>query len=165
MRANGKPQVNKRHSRADASPARGRTVDADPLGEFVTRLAELGDYATHYAAARFDIAKVRLRNLLVGIAAGLVGLVIAIGVVLTFFVYLLSGLAGGLSVALGDRPWLGTLLAGASGLALVAGSLMLLALRMRNAQRRAIVRKYEERKARQRRRYGKDVGHNGRPGT
>jgi hypothetical protein len=161
MVSHGHPRFDTTVRSADQPPPPERDGGADPLYQLLNRLVALADYAGHFASAKLDGIRVRVRNIAIAAFAGLVGLIVAIAVVITFCVYLLSGMAGGLSIAVGNRPWLGNLLTGASGLGLIALGICIVALRVRASQRRARVRKYEKRKARQRVRYARDA-HNGR---
>jgi len=162
MRTNGKPQLDGKPQlgwgRVRDHPSQSSEgTDDDPASGILSGLGALGEYIAHLAAAKADLARVRARNLGVAIAAGAVGAVIALTMILSFWFYFLGGAAGGLSVAVGNRAWLGNLLAGGMGLAIAAVVALLLATRMRRSQRRARIRKYEERKAKQRVRFGRDA--------
>jgi hypothetical protein len=162
MQVNGKHRFGSRATQA-RRPERIRAGnDGDPLRELLGRLAALVSYVSHYAALKVDAAGVRVRNLVLFILLGAIGVVVLTIIVLSFWFYLLGGVAGGLSVAVGDRRWLGDLLAGGFGLVIVLGVLAAVAARVRNKKRRERIRKHEERKARQRIRYGAAAEDDGR---
>jgi len=110
--------------------------------------AETVAQALRYLGATWDGALARVRNAALLAAAGFVALIVMIGVLITSVVLLITGLAGGLRVALGGRAWLAELLVGLGFLALCAGGTVLALGRVRRGFLRKAERKYEEREQR-----------------
>ena len=134
-----------------------RPAESDPLRRLLSEFSALREYAAHLAATYVDLTRARARKLVIsailGIAAAIVGLTVAIACA----IYTVRGVAGGLAAAVGGRIWLGELLAGVAGLCVLAG-LAGIAVRMSAKRRHAsAVQKYEDRKAGQRARIGRDV--------
>jgi hypothetical protein len=149
-------------SLAAEAGADSRKPSLSELGHRLLALVgEYKEYAAYYLGTRFDGVKVSLRNVGIYAALGIIGLIALSAVVTTAVVLLLVGSAWGLGVLFrgdyGPRIWLGALLVGL----LVLGGLaagVLLGLRMLTSTfRKAMVKKYEQRKRWQRGQFGRNV--------
>jgi hypothetical protein len=112
--------------------------------------SELSAQALRYLGATWDGALARVRAAALLGVAGFVAFVAFCGVLVTSVVLLITGLARGLSLALGGRTWLGDLLVGLGLLALSAGGLAVALARVRKGFLRKAERKHEERRQRTR---------------
>lgn len=137
------------------SPAREDTkIHAEGVGRY---FAELKEYASYYASAKWDGVKLSIRQVVLYAALGILALCVAGAVLVMAVVLLLNGIAGGLGVLFGHHPWLGNLVLGAVLLGLVfAGAAFGLKF-IANKSKHKTVQKYESRKRQQRDEYGRDV--------
>lgn len=129
----------------------------DALRQVLQQARELKEYVVYYLSARADRAKLGVRNALLWTVLGVLGCVALSGVFITASWFVLSGVAGGLSVLFGDRLWIGNIVTGflaAAGVGL--GVWYVVATRI-NASLKRTVHKYEERKARQRKEFGRSI--------
>jgi hypothetical protein len=128
-------------------PSRGGPTSAtqgpEAVERLVAQLADLANYAARYLAARIDGAKAQARDLLLALAAGIVGLVVACALVGTACVLLLSGCAQGVGELLGGRLWAGNLLVGLGLLGTLTGGCWGMVRWMRRAAMRATQARYE----------------------
>lgn len=129
----------------------------DAFREAFSKVGELREFASYYAAARLDALKASVRN--AGIYAGLVlvGFVAGASVVVVAVVLLLVGIAGALGEVFYDHPWLGDLITGVVFLAIPAIVILVGMGILTKSFRGATVRKYEQRQSQQRHRFGRDV--------
>ena len=116
---------------------------ADSLRMAWIKFIELGEYARYFLAAKVDRLKLTIRQLVVLAILAVLGLVAGAGAVVTAIVLTLRGVAGGLAVLCGDRPWLGDLLCGVLVLAGIAIVLRVSLSRFTTTNRKATVNKYE----------------------
>lgn len=121
--------------------------EGDPIKILLSRFGALAQYLGDLAAIQADRARIRVRNLLVLAALGVVGFIVGVVVIITLCTYVIRGMALGLSTIFPDYPWLGDLAAGAIGLLLIGGAVALTALIVRKKLRAALVAKYEKRNA------------------
>jgi hypothetical protein len=130
------------------APTSGAADPADvPLAR---QFAELREYLAHYVSARADALGVRLRTAAVwGVAALMAGLGLSVALA-TAVVLLLIGLAEGLAVFFGDRPWAGKLAVGGAILALTAILVWWGKSSWDQASTRELREKYARRRKRQR---------------
>lgn len=140
-------------------PANGRsTGPADAMKQAAARLGEAREYLTHFLAARIDSAKLTVRNIVLYAILGVVGGIIAIGLLLTAVALLLVGLAGAIGAIFEpDRPWAGALIVGSAVVAVSLVGVMIVMKKLGSASRKATIEKYESRKRAQRDRFGHDV--------
>jgi hypothetical protein len=171
MRADRNPQTsgNGRHpcalpsTEGAAAPDRAEvrehaeTKDPDSLQRLLEQIRALGEYVSYSVAARTDSLKLGLREAVLAIALGALAFVLIVGLSIAAGYFVLSGLAGGLSVLFGDRAWLGNLVAGLLLLAGLGGGLSYSVARHGRTARERTVDKYEERRARQKKRFGRSV--------
>lgn len=115
-----------------AGDGRSRAT-GDPVQQVMAQAALLWAGVTEYARATLDGAGLAARNVGVRLVAwAVVGLLGTSFVILTV-VYAVRGTAGGITILVGDRRWLGELITGAGGLVLF-GTGSILGLRWRNAR-------------------------------
>jgi hypothetical protein len=145
------------HSRPDHMSSGGRRLS--------DHFSELGDYATYFVRAKLDGARVSVRNAVIWTAVGVVALVVLFAMLATSVVLLIGGISEGLGVLFGDRLWLGRLATGLLGLAILGGSIALGIIRVKASMRMKRIRQYEEYKALQRARHGRDVTQTGHRGN
>lgn len=121
------------------------------------QVREVADYFSYYLEAQADLLKLQGRRLLTRVLlgiAGALGLATALVVAITLVII---GVAQGLAQVFANHPWLGPLITGL----VILGSLTLgawgwLAVTRQAAYNR-MVEKYEQRKSRQRARFGHDI--------
>jgi len=126
----------------------GGMTTSEALKLLLKQAREVKEYFSYYVTAKTDIAKLRLRNTLIWFALSALGFVALGGVFITASWFVLSGIAGGLGVLFGDRPWIGNIATGllaTTGLGL--GTYYAVAKRMK-ISRNGTIQRYEERKAR-----------------
>jgi hypothetical protein len=100
------------------------------LDGIVARFEILKEELRAYVASEVAELKRGVRRFAVNAVLGVSGAFGAVAVVVTSIVFCLSGLAGLLSDAT-SRPWLGSLLAGAIGLGLCVGGLLIARAKLR----------------------------------
>jgi hypothetical protein len=129
-------------------------------------LGELKAYAGNYLAAKLDGMKLSVKRLVIFAGLGVVGLIIAGGLLVTAAVLLLNGLANLLATVFSPpKPWFGQLIV---GFVVIAGALAgtwLLLRRITNASKQATIQKYQAMHDQQRREYGHDVSERSRQTT
>ncbi len=103
------------HRRADA-PKSGPDAFKEALGRF----AEAREYATHLAAVEFDRLKLKIRRVLMWVAAGIAALVIALAILASAAFLLLAGIAEAIG-NLAGHLWIGNLIVGGGILLMTAG--------------------------------------------
>ena len=161
--ANGRPaqgQCSRGDTAASAAlddESRAQSIAPDALQRLLQQFGELVEYFSYYAAAKTDRFKVTLRNTALGVVLAALGFVAVAGLFVTAGWLLLIGVAGGLSVLFGDRPWLGNLLTGALVLGGLGGGLYVMVVALSRVARERIVEEYGKRQARQETRYGRNV--------
>ncbi len=149
------PRNDRPARRPEPPDDRPEDVD-DGLRAIQMQLAAIGAYLAHLTAATADGVRVRIRNLLIGFVAGVIGVAVLIAAVVSLSVYALRGAAGGLAAAFG-REWLGELVTGIAGLGLIGAAVAVAGIRVQRALRARRVDKYEQRKRAQRESLGRDV--------
>lgn len=144
-------------AQADGSPPESTAGgEAEIVRRLLRQFADLADYGRLYLAVRADrwilSAQTSVLRLL---TAGLIGVAVVVLVVQACWLSLV-GLADGLSVLCGDRPWAGKLLAGTG----VLGGLLLTHVGVRawlvEGSRKRTAEKYEEFRVRRRARDERD---------
>lgn len=143
------------HETDDLEP--GAVAEPGVLKLLVKQLHELEEYASYYVAAKTDSARLSLRNAVLRMSFAVLGFVVIAGLIITGAWFVLEGTAEGVSALFGGRLWVGNIVTGA--LLLVGMGLALycaVAIR-RTASRKRVVRKYEQRQARQRARFGRSA--------
>src|SRR5438876_12442548 len=107
--------------RPPTSPDQAETVHSDDPAQMsppeafkaaASRFPEVAAYLGHYFSARADLAKLKLRQIIIYAALGVVGLIALTALIATVVVMLCSGLAGWIAAGLNDRGWAGNLIVG-----------------------------------------------------
>jgi hypothetical protein len=105
------------HFKTNGAPPRGDRLGGKPptsaIQDIVLEIKALRRYALDLVAARVGLARAKLKLVLFLACLGVVAGFAVLAAAATGTVLFLRGLAGGLSAALGDRPWLGDLTTGA----------------------------------------------------
>ncbi len=128
----------------------------DEWRAMLRELTALRLYAGHFVAAVLDRQGLRLRRLLRMLAVFAMVILLAAVSAVAFTLYFIRGVAGGLSAAV-ESAWLGQLLTGALGLALMWIGVRVLVSVIDEAKLRRRAFEYEARKAEQRLKVGEDV--------
>jgi Putative Actinobacterial Holin-X, holin superfamily III len=141
---------------ADPSDA-PKPAGPDALAAVFKQLAEAVEYLAYLLATQVDRVKLKIRNLVMLVALGVIAGVAALAFVFCTIWLLLSGIAGGLGELLGDRPWLGGIII--SAVILIVGGLAgwIVYRRFKSSGLKSTRRRYEERQAKQRARFGREV--------
>ncbi|MHB1033302.1 MAG: hypothetical protein ACYC35_05685 [Pirellulales bacterium] len=146
------PDEKAKHAeRPDAEKAVGA------LGPFLQKLAELVEYASYYLAVQSDLLRRQARVLVLYVLFGLAGALVATVILAAAAVFLIQGVAGGLSALFGGRIWAGEL---ATGVAVPAAAGLAAYLGWKKWMRtscRSVREKYERRQQAQRARFGRDL--------
>lgn len=143
-----------RKTAVPGNDASAKPPDFESLAE---QLAELREYIAYYLSTRADGVNARLRSMAVrALVVAEAGLVISAAVA-TAAVLLVVGLADGLTVLCGDRPWAGELAAGGVVLGAVWGATWLGKSTWRRSAQRNSTEKYARRRVKQSKRFGRDV--------
>jgi hypothetical protein len=161
--SNGQYPAALRSARAAPTPKerddreQGERSEAEGLKLPLKHCRELGEYFSYYVTAKADSVKLSLRAMVLWIASAALGFVTVAALIISASWFILSGMAQGLGVLFGDRLWLGKMTTGLL-LAAALGLGMYYAVSKRiRASRERTVQKYEERQARQREQFGRDV--------
>src|SRR5262245_23047143 len=149
MDTNG-PRVDPKRGEQEPAPA-------EALRRLQQQVEELQAYLTHFVSAKIDGLVLSAQQLAFWAALGVVGLIAAVGLVVTAVVLVLVGAADGLARLFGGQWWLGALVAGFGTLAL---PILGIVIRMRTWQsqwRQHKVQQYDERQLQQRATFGHSV--------
>src|SRR2546430_1683514 len=112
MIADGSPKPAPPTTEPDSDPTRNsdaRPAGPEALSAVFKQLAEAIEYLAYLLATQVDRVKLKVRNVLLLTALGVIGAAVAMAFLACTVWLLLSGLAGGVGVLLGDRPWLGSI--------------------------------------------------------
>jgi len=140
---------------ADYDPTLGEAARGpEALNEVQKHLNEVTEYASQYLAAKADGIKLSMRTAGMWAALGALGGLAAAGFVIYSAILLLSGITNGLAVALDGRLWLAQLIVGAVVLVVFFGAIYFAMNKFVSAARLSTERKYEQRQAQQRVRFG-----------
>jgi flagellar basal body-associated protein FliL len=132
-------------------------AEPDALKLLVKQLHELGEYVSYYVTAKTDSAKLSLRNTVLWISFAVLGFVIVAGLIITAAWFLLNGIAEGVSVLFGGRLWVGNIVTGVLLLVGLGFAMYYTVAARRMTSRERMVRKYEQRQARQQAQFGRNV--------
>jgi hypothetical protein len=130
---------------------------AHPLEPLLQQVATVRAFALHYVAAQSDAAKAAVRRTLLKAAAGLIAAIVAVTFLIVCTILLARGLAELISIAAGNRAWVGNLALGGGTLLIVAIAVGVYVVRQQRAARDQTIRKYESRHYAQRAKFGADV--------
>ena len=134
---------------------------ANAFHEAVAQLGEFKQYALHFLAARIDSAKLTVRNAVLWMGIGIIGLLGAVAVVVTAVVILCVGMAQAIAALCGGRMWAGNIIVGVVLLGAIVVGIWLGVKRMFGASLTKTVERYERKLRRQR----IDLGHDARERT
>jgi hypothetical protein len=126
----------------------------DAFNRIKCDLDELKEYGSYFLAARIDGIKQSIRNVGLYAALGLLGLIIAGAILATAAGLIVVGIGQALGALFGGRLWLGYLVTGVVILAVVGIGAWMLTRKLTGAWRSSTIKKYEQRKATQRIRFG-----------
>jgi hypothetical protein len=118
--------------------------------------AELKSHANYFVSAKVDGVKARGKKIAILAALGLVGLLVAVGVLFSAAFLLLAGIANGLG-ALFHHLWLGQLVVGFVVLAAVGLGAWIALKKITSASRKQTEQKYASKRNQQRAEFGHDV--------
>jgi len=141
----------------DGGPS-DRLDELDGQQLLIVQLAQLGEYARHLATARVDWLRAGVRQKARRFVTVVFCVIVALASAILAVALTVDGIARGLTVLLGGRVWAGRLLGGLLVLGLLAAGGWAAAAWSARKARAATVAKYEARKARQRARFGRNVG-------
>src|SRR5262245_22465004 len=117
--------MNTNGARAHTTPGEQEPSPAEALRLLQQHVGELQAYLTHFVSAKIDGFVLSARQLALWAALGVVGLIAAVGLVVTAVALVLVGAADGFAVLFGGRWWLGALVAGGGTLVLLVLSIFI----------------------------------------
>jgi hypothetical protein len=109
--------------------------ETDAFERLIPQFSELRECCLDYLSARVDGACVGLRNALFGVTLAALALVVVAGLSVTATWLVVNGVAEGLGVLFGNRPWAGNLLTGLLLVAGLVGGLCVIRLKNRSDKR------------------------------
>jgi hypothetical protein len=149
--------------RADDTESREQATSSASSGsadeaarQIWTNLTELLEYGSHFVTARADRLRLAIRKAVLWSVAGLLGAIALVTLIVVSVAHLMSGLAQGLGSAL-DAPWAGSVIVGGAMIVLLGLVIWRVARSILVRSRKRTVSKYEQRKDRQRDRFGHTV--------
>jgi hypothetical protein len=131
--------------------------EVEGFARFLRQLRELIEYTSYYLATQADGVKVGLRNVLINVALAALAFLVLASLSVGALWFGLNGMAEGLALLCGDRPWAGNLLTGSLVAAGLAGGVCVILNRFKKLALAETVAKYENRQSRQQARYGHNV--------
>ncbi len=149
--------MNTNGARASTAPGEQGPSPEEALRRLLQQLEELRAYSTHFVSAKVDGFILSVRQLLVWMVLGIVGLIALAAVVVTAIVLFLGGTAGGLGQLFGGRLWLGQLVVGGGLLLLLTLSILIGVRTWQRRSRQQKVQQYDERQLQQRAAFGRSV--------
>jgi len=142
---------------AYTAPGEQEPSPAEALRRVQQQIGELQAYFAHFVSAKVNGLLLSVRQTIIWIVLGVVGLIALAGLLVTALVLLLDGAAVGLALLFGGRLWLGQIVVGGGVLVLLALA-MFIGLRVwQNRSRQQRVQQYDERQLQQRTKYGHSV--------
>ena len=149
--------MNTNGAQASTAPGEQGPSPDEALRRLLQQLEELRAYSTHFVSAKVDGFILSVRQLLVWMVLGIVGLIALAAVVVTAIVLFLGGTAGGLGQLFGGRLWLGQLVVGGGLLLLLTLSILIGVRTWQRRARQQKVQQYDERQRQQRAAFGHSV--------
>jgi hypothetical protein len=122
-----------------------------------SHVAELREYASHYAQAKADAIKVTLRNAGVYAAIGIIGMLVACTITITAAVLLCMGIAHAIGRLMGNQMWAGELVTAVLILGAIAVGVLVVLNKIKTGWRKTTFKQYEHRHEKQRAHFGHDV--------
>src|SRR4051794_16556902 len=139
---------------AESAPEDDPAKGPDAFAEAMQRLGEVREYASYLAVAEIDKLKLKVRRIAVLAAAGIVAGILGLAILVSAAAILLQGIAGFIGELLGGRPWAGAIITGGGILALTALGAWLRLRAWQAATFKALQKRYEYRKQKQRGQFG-----------
>src|SRR4029450_11483574 len=144
-------------ARAYETPGEQEPSPAEALRRLQKQVGELQAYLTHFVSAKVDGFILSARQLTLWAALGVVGLIAAVGLVVTAVVLVLGRAACGFAALFGGRWWLGALVVGGATLVLLALGIFIGMRILQSRWRQQKVQQYDERQLQQRATFGHSV--------
>jgi hypothetical protein len=153
-------------SRPPTSPDQTEATHADDPAQMpppdafkaaASRFPEVAAYLRQYFSARFDLAKLKVRRIILYAALGIVGLIALTALITTLVVMLCTGLAGWIAAGLNGRVWAGNLIVSVGLIAIVVGGTWLALKLMDKRRLKQAIQRYEQRQRIQRDKFGHDA--------
>jgi hypothetical protein len=144
-------------ARAYETPSEQEPSPAEALRRLQQQVGELQAYVTHFVSAKVDGFVLSARQLAIWAALGVVGLIAAVGLVVTAVVLVLVGAADGFAVLFGGRWWLGALVVGGVTLVLLVLGIFIGMRIWQNKWRQQKVQQYDKRQLQQHATFGHSV--------
>jgi hypothetical protein len=135
-----------------------RPAGPEALSAVFKQLAEAIEYLAYLLAAQVDRVKLKVRNIVLLAALGVIALAVAAAFLFCTVWLLLSGIAGGIGELLGDRPWLGSIITSVVILLVAGIALWIVYRRIQSSGWKAVRERYQRRQAEQKARFGREVG-------
>ena len=159
MIADGSPKP-ARAAEIDREAARdddARPAGPEALAAVFRQLTEAVEYLAYLLATQVDRVKLKVRNVLLLAALGMMGVAVAMAFLACTVWLLLSGVAGGVGVLLGDQPWLGSIVTSIVILLIVVPATWIAYRRVQASGWKAVRERYRQRHAEQKARFGREV--------
>ncbi len=156
MIADGSKKAATEHQ-PDSHETNGHPAGPDALSAVFKQLTEAVEYLAYLLAAQVDRVKLKVRNIVLLAVFGLIGAGAAMAFLACTVWLLLSGIAGGVGVLLGDRPWLGSIVTSAVILIVLVAAGWIVYRRVQSSGLKATRERYAKRQAEQKVRFGREV--------
>ena len=144
-------------ARAYETPGAQEPSPAEALRRLQQQVGELQAYVTHFVSAKIDGLVLSSRQLALWAILGVVGLIAAVGLVVTAIVLILVGAADGFAQLFGGRWWLGALVVGVGTLVILALGIFIGMRTWQSRWRQQKVQQYDERQLQQQATFGHSV--------
>ena len=138
-------------ARAYTTPGEQEPSPAEALRRLQQQVGELQAYLTHFVSAKIDGFVLSARQLALWAALGVVGLIAAVGLVVTAVVL------DGLALLFGGRWWLGAIVVGGGTLVLLTLGIFIGMRIWQSRWRQQKVQQYDERQLQQHATFGHSV--------
>jgi hypothetical protein len=129
----------------------------DALSAVFKQLAEAIEYLAYLLAAQVDRVKLKIRNIILLAAIGVIAVAMAAAFLVCTVWLLLSGIAGGIGELVGDRPWLGSIITSVVILIIATIAFWIVYRRVQSSGWKAVRKRYERRQCEQKARFGREV--------
>jgi hypothetical protein len=149
--------MNTQGAQASPTPGAQEPSPAEALHRLQQQVGELQAYVTHFLNATLDGWVLSVRQVALWAALGVVGLVAAVGLVVTAIVLVLLGAADGFALLFGGRWWLGAIVVGGGTVVLLAVAILIGMRTWQSRWRQQKVHQYDERQRQQQVTYGHSV--------
>jgi hypothetical protein len=159
MIADGSPKLT-RPTETDGDSAHdgdARAAGPEALAAVFRQLTEAVEYLAYLLATQVDRVKLKVRNVLLLAALGAIGVAATMAFLACTVWLLLSGVAGGVGVLLGDRPWLGGVVTSVVILLILVSAGRIAYRRVQSSGWKAVRERYRQRQAEQKARFGREV--------